>query len=156
MTAFVSLLCGILFAIGLAISGMTQPKNIINFLDITGSWDPALMFVMVGAISVHMLAYFAKNRLLSRPVLASKFTLPSKTKIDLPLLSGAAIFGFGWGISGFCPAPAISSLVSFNPQVVVFVVSLAVGMKLYSFVSNFSYKFRLKTDLSLKNNEKQT
>ena len=132
MQAFISLISGIIFAAGLGISGMTNPENVINFLDITGNWDPSLMFVMVGAIFVHFIAYRIKNKSMKKPLLDTKFYLPTKTDIDLRLISGSAIFGLGWGIAGFCPAPAVSSITSFNEQITVFLISLFIGMKVYS------------------------
>ncbi len=121
--------CGWLFALGLGIAGMTQPSKIIGFLDVTGSWDPSLLFVMGGAV---MLGLFSFNLALKRPapVYEERFMLPKKYKIEARLLSGAAIFGVGWGMSGYCPGPALVSLVTGNLAVIVFVAAMAAGLGL--------------------------
>lgn len=123
------LITGFLFGLGLCLSGMTSPAVIQGFLDIAGAWNPALLFVMAGGVVVTFLGY----RLLvpkSRPLWANNFALPKATRIDAPLLAGAAIFGIGWGLAGYCPGPAVVSLASGRAGVFVFVLSMLAGMML--------------------------
>jgi len=130
LAAFVS---GIVFALGLGISGMTRPIKIIGFLDVFGNWDPSLAFVMVGAIGVYALA-FRMSRRMAAPLLAPSFTLPSRTDLDARLITGAAIFGAGWGLGGFCPGPAIASLASGAVPVAIFVAAMALGIYLHEWI----------------------
>ncbi len=126
-----SLLVGVLFGIGLSVSGMTNPQKVISFLDFTGHWDPSLAFVMVGAIGVHMIAYriMAKQK---SPFFASEFLVPKRSDINLKLLLGSGIFGIGWGLSGYCPGPAVTSLFTLHSNVIVFVASMLLGMFVFS------------------------
>lgn len=118
---------GFLFAIGLGVGGMTQPQKIINFLDIFGDWDPSLIFVMLGALLVHSIAYqWIKKR--SSPLLDVKFHLPTSRKLTGSLIIGSAIFGIGWGLVGFCPGPALTSLLSGQTSPIFFVAAMIVGM----------------------------
>lgn len=126
----VTFLSGLLFALGLGISGMTQPAKVVRFLDITHDWDPSLALVMGGAIGVHALAYRLVPRL-KAPFLGAHFQIPSRRDIDLPLLLGAALFGLGWGIGGFCPGPALTSLASGAPAAFTFVLAMLAGMLLF-------------------------
>jgi uncharacterized membrane protein YedE/YeeE len=122
-----ALAVGIIFALGLGISGMTRPEKIIGFLNILGSWDASLAFVMVGAISVHGIAY----RLIRRrnfPLFSNEFFVPTSNEITPSLISGAFIFGIGWALSGYCPGPAIASLASFQFRPLIFVLSMISGM----------------------------
>lgn len=129
MTHVVVFAVGVLFALGLGISGMTQPQKVVGFLDILGSWDPSLMFVMIGAIGVHMISYrLIRKR--SSPVLTADWHVPVEKRIDSKLLLGAALFGIGWGIAGYCPGPAITSLANFEAQPLIFVGSMIFGMLL--------------------------
>jgi uncharacterized membrane protein YedE/YeeE len=127
----ISFAAGIVFALGLGISGMTQPSKVIGFLDFAGAWDASLAFVMIGAIGVYFLAY-QMTRKMRAPVLAPRFSIPQRTDLDAQLILGAAIFGAGWGLGGFCPGPAIVSLASGAPPVVVFVASMAAGIYLHA------------------------
>jgi uncharacterized membrane protein YedE/YeeE len=111
----------------LLISGMTQPDKVLGFLDIFGAWDATLAFVMAGAVIVTSLG-FALARQRGAPILAAKLQWPTRHDIDAPLLTGAALFGIGWGLVGLCPGPAIVNLASFSLPVIVFVVAMAVGM----------------------------
>jgi uncharacterized membrane protein YedE/YeeE len=120
-----ALAAGILFALGLGISGMTDPAKVIAFLDVSDRWDPSLAFVMLGAISVH--AVFLRLNKRARPYLAAAYDKPTRTEIDAPLVFGAALFGLGWGASGFCPGPAVVSLVTGSPGVLVFVLGMLLG-----------------------------
>ena len=131
--AFAALVVGFVFAIGLGVSGMTQPQKVVGFLDLFGNWDPSLVFVMMGAIAVHFVSY----RLICRrstPLLDTKWHVPTKTELTPALIVGAVLFGAGWGLAGFCPGPAVTSLASFEPRVFYFVISMLVGMYLFRLV----------------------
>jgi uncharacterized membrane protein YedE/YeeE len=117
---------GLLFGLGLLVSGMTDPKKVIGFLDVFGAWDPSLVWVMVGAIGVHALAYRIIRRRRA-PLFDSSFRLPTRRDLDARLLLGAAIFGVGWGLSGYCPGPSLVALPSLGAGVLVFVAALAIG-----------------------------
>lgn len=123
MIAFVS---GALFGCGLLLSGMTDPHNVLAFLDVFGAWSPRLMFVMAAAIAVHAPAYLWIRRG-RQPWFAERFAIPTRRDIDAKLLSGAALFGVGWGISGFCPGPSVVALASGGSSTIVFVLALAAG-----------------------------
>ena len=109
---------GLLFGIGLWLSGMANPRKVLDFLDITGTWDPSLLLVMGGAVAVTLLAF--------RPILKRKPIEFSKA-IDAPLVAGAALFGLGWGIGGYCPGPALTALSSLSFEVFVFVAAMIAG-----------------------------
>ena len=129
MKPLAALLCGILFGIGLAISGMTDTAKVLGFLDLFGSWIPDLAFVMGGAVCVTLVSFrFILRR--SAPLLSENFKLPGNNAIDGRLLGGAAIFGIGWGVYGYCPGPAISALVYLDIKTVIFVVAMLMGMAL--------------------------
>jgi uncharacterized membrane protein YedE/YeeE len=133
----VSFLSGIVFALGLGISGMTRPSKVIGFLDVAGAWDLSLAFVMLGAIGVFFIAY-RMSRKMRAPLLAAQFSIPTRSDLDVQLISGAAIFGAGWGLAGFCPGPAIVSLASGALPVAVFVAAMAAGIYLHSMMQNLS------------------
>lgn len=122
-----SLICGALFGFGLALSGMVDPAKVRGFLDVFGTWDPTLAFVLAGAVVVATIG-FRLSRRRATPLLAPRFELPSSRRIDAPLLAGAALFGIGWGLSGYCPGPAVASLGFAGLPVLVFVVAMIVGM----------------------------
>ncbi len=118
---------GALFGVGLAISGMTKPSKVQGFLDLAGNWDASLMFVMVGGIAVHFIASrLVRKR--SSPLFDAKFHLPTRKDIDPKLLLGAALFGVGWGLGGFCPGPGLVSAASGSIAGVVFVVGMTLGI----------------------------
>ncbi|KGY13895.1 transporter [Vibrio tubiashii] len=129
-----SLFAGLLFGLGMTVSGMADPAKVIGFLDVAGSWDPSLAFVMGGALMVFMPAYFFLIKPKSSPVIAQEFCLAKKNKVDARLVSGAAIFGLGWGIAGICPGPAMSSLALGNAGVWVFFATMMVGLGITNLV----------------------
>jgi uncharacterized membrane protein YedE/YeeE len=130
----VNLFAGALFGLGLAVSGMVNPQKVIGFLDVTGNWDPTLAFVMGGALLVTIPAFRLVFKR-PRPVLADEFELPTKKGLDVRLLGGSALFGVGWGLSGFCPGPAITALASGLAPVFAFVVAMVAGMAVYKWIS---------------------
>ena len=121
-----ALLTGILFGLGLSISEMINPVRVIGFLDVFGRWDPTLVFVMGSALAVTLPAFtFILRR--PRPLFDHRFFLPTQRDIDGPLIFGAALFGIGWGLGGFCPGPALAALASGAPAVSVFVLAMLGG-----------------------------
>ena len=136
MRWLLALVSGALFAVGLVLSGMTEPARVIGFLNVGGlvdaarfgRWDPSLAFVMAGAVAVSLIAFAVTPRPGRRPWLADRFRLPGRSDVDARLLLGAALFGVGWGLSGYCPGPAIASVLTGGADTVVFVVALALGM----------------------------
>lgn len=129
----VALFSGALFGLGLAVSGMANPAKVIGFLDVTGDWDPTLAFVMGGALLVSVPAFrmiFGRRR----PVLAEDFELPSNKEVDARLLGGSALFGVGWGLSGFCPGPAVTALATGITPVFAFVAAMVAGMAIYEWI----------------------
>jgi uncharacterized membrane protein YedE/YeeE len=122
-----ALVAGTLFGFGLALSGMLNPVRVQGFLDVFGAWDPSLAFVLGGAVAVAM-GGMAWIRRMSRPLLADRFHLPMNSRIDAPLVIGSAIFGFGWGLGGFCPGPAMASLSLGPTPTLVFVAFMLAGM----------------------------
>jgi uncharacterized membrane protein YedE/YeeE len=123
----VAAITGGLFGAGLLISGMTQPARVIGFLDVTRGWDPSLAFVMAGAVGVYALAW---RRVRSRrgPWFDGSFHLPTRSRIDRPLVVGAALFGIGWGLAGMCPGPGIVSAAAGSSSAIVFVLAMIAGM----------------------------
>lgn len=138
--AFAALVVGFIFAIGLGISGMTQPQKVVGFLDLFGKWDPSLIFVMVGGIIVHFATYKLIRRRKS-PMLSTVWHVPTKKKITPALVSGALLFGIGWGLGGYCPGPAVTSLASLETKPLIFVLSMLVGMFLFRQLDS-KFKFR--------------
>jgi len=130
MKNIISLVVGLIFAIGLGISGMTQVHVVRGFLDVTGDWNMNLIGVMAGAIGVHALLFLMIKRR-SSPLLDSKFHLPTKKDIDGKLLTGAALFGIGWGWAGICPGPGIVASVSGNHNILIFIASMLIGMFIF-------------------------
>jgi uncharacterized protein len=125
----IALVSGVIFAVGLVISGMTNPSKVIGFLDIFGNWDYSLAFVMVGAISFTFISY--KYLVHKKPYCAPEHFLPTKMEVDYKVVIGSALFGIGWGIVGICPGPGIVNLVTIQTPVFVFIGSLILGMFLY-------------------------
>ena len=126
---------GIIFGLGLILAGMSNPSKVLAFLDITGLWDPSLMFVMGGAIGVGIVAFaLAKKRTMA--ILGDVMHLPSKQDIDTKVMLGGVIFGIGWGIAGICPGPALVLLGAASKQGIIFVIAMLIGITIYSVISN--------------------
>jgi uncharacterized protein len=137
MRIVTSLLAGLVFGIGLIISGMTNPAKVIGFLDLAGRWDPSLALVMGGAIAVGAVAFqMARKR--GKSLLGDPMRLPSATRIDRRLLLGGLAFGIGWGLAGFCPGPALASLASGSTKPVIFTVAMIGGMVIYELLERAS------------------
>jgi uncharacterized membrane protein YedE/YeeE len=125
-----ALLVGILFGAGLAVSDMVNPARVQAFLDVAGAWDPTLAFVMAAALVPSALAYHLR-RAMARPLLAERFAIPENRALDRRLLAGAALFGIGWGLVGFCPGPALAALAFGQWQPLLFVAAMLAGMALH-------------------------
>ncbi len=122
----VALLAGVLFGLGLALSQMIDPNKVLTFLDVTGDWDPSLAFVMIGALVVSMLSFrFILKR--SKPLFETGFHVSKQTIINQPLIMGSALFGVGWGMTGYCPGPAVASLGLFSLEGALMVVAIYIG-----------------------------
>jgi uncharacterized protein len=135
-----SFVVGFLFSLGLGISGMTQPQKILGFLDIFGNWDASLMFVMGGAVGLHLITYkLIRKRV--HPIFDDKWHIPTNKKITPQLIIGSLLFGVGWGLAGYCPGPAIVSLVTGQFEVILFVSSMLFGMLIFKLVEkNLPFK----------------
>lgn len=130
MTLLISLLSGLLFGLGLALSGMVDPARVLGFLDVAGAWDPSLAFVMGGALLVFMPGYFLLVRPRSQSLLGEACPVAPSSRLDGRLLGGAALFGIGWGMAGICPGPALSLLTGGQPLIWLFVAAMVAGMLL--------------------------
>jgi uncharacterized membrane protein YedE/YeeE len=132
--AIAALISGLLFGLGLGFSQMIDPQRVIGFLDIAGNWDPTLAFVMGGAVAVTAIAF---RLVLKRPtpIFNGKFYVPTRKDIDSPLLLGAALFGIGWGIGGYCPGPAITAIALGTLNPLLFVAAMIAGSLAYKWVS---------------------
>lgn len=130
----INFLLGVIFSMGLSISGMVNPDNVIGYLDFFGEWDPALMFVMGGGVTLNLILF---KLILKRknPLFDEKFHMPSKTQIDNKLVIGSTLFGIGWGIGGVCPGPGLSNLFLMSPQVIAFLISMLLGMFIFKVTS---------------------
>jgi uncharacterized protein len=148
LVCFVS---GLVFALGLGISGMTRPVKVIGFLDFFGAWDASLAFVMLGAVVVYFFAYRWSGRMRS-PWLAASFALPTRRDFDARLIVGATIFGAGWGLGGFCPGPALTALASGALPAIIFVIAMVLGM----YVHRWFFEFRPTTARRLAFSAKDT
>jgi uncharacterized membrane protein YedE/YeeE len=133
MKSIVAFVVGLIFALGLGMSGMTQPQIVRGFLDIFGNWDPRLAAVMASAVVVHSIAYYLirKRR---KPILDQTFHVPTRSNLDRRLLGGAALFGLGWGWAGICPGPALVGLGSGNKAFLIFIVFMVLGMKVFQII----------------------
>lgn len=134
LKAIISLLAGLIFGIGLIISGMSNPAKVLNFLDLFGTWDPSLAFVMAGAVIVTFIGY---KVVLKRPtpLLHHSFHIPTRNDADVKLVTGASIFGVGWGLGGFCPGPAFVALPLGSTGTLAFFPAMLIGMALAKFFS---------------------
>jgi len=125
-----SFISGLIFGVGLIIGGMTRPDRVLGFLNFFGEWDPTLIFVMGGAVAVHMILFpLITSR--SQPIFPDSWDIPQKEKITKSLIIGSFIFGIGWGLGGYCPGPGITALASFHMKPLIFVISMVVGMAFY-------------------------
>jgi uncharacterized membrane protein YedE/YeeE len=133
MSIISALIVGLIFGIGLIVSGMTSPAKVQGFLDLAGNWDPSLAFVMGGAILVGLVAFrFAGKR--ERSLLGEAMRLPTATAIDRRLVLGGLAFGAGWGLGGFCPGPALATLATGSPKALIFTGAMLVGMLVFEFL----------------------
>ena len=136
---------GLVFGIGLILSGMTDPGKVIGFLDLAGSWDPSLGLVMAGAIAVGFFAFRVAG-LRSASFLGGAMHLPTRRDIDVRLVGGSSIFGVGWGLAGFCPGPALVSFASGEAKAAAFVAAMLVGMILYVVAERLSHRPRERVE----------
>lgn len=130
MDKITSLLAGLVFGLGLIVSGMADPAKVLGFLDLAGAWDPSLAFVMAGAIAVGVVAFFVAGRR-ARSFLGLEMKLPTGRRIDRRLVLGSLAFGVGWGLAGFCPGPALVALGMGELKAMVFVIAMLAGMALF-------------------------
>nr|WP_314960478.1 DUF6691 family protein [Bradyrhizobium cosmicum] len=139
MAILVQFAIGLIFGLGLIVSGMSNPAKVLNFLDVAGSpagtWDASLAFVMAGAVAVTFIG-FSHVLKRPRPVLAERFYVPTRQDIDLRVVVGPAIFGIGWGLAGFCPGPALTALGFGSTSAFIFVAAMCGGMMLARFIAN--------------------
>ncbi|MWJ27654.1 YeeE/YedE family protein [Halomonas sp. ZH2S] len=126
MRTLMGYIAGLLFGLGLAISGMTDPARVLGFLDIAGNWDPTLMFVLGGAVITTFIGYRLVFKRLE-PLWGDAFQLPTRQDLDAKLLGGAALFGIGWGLSGYCPGPAIASIGGLTPPLFAMLIAMVLG-----------------------------
>jgi len=133
MQALAALLSGLVFGLGLIVSGMFNPAKVLGFLDLAGRWDPSLAFVMAGAIAVGLPA-FAWARRRKQSLLGAEMQLPTERRIDRRLLAGSLLFGIGWGVAGFCPGPGLVALGAGEPKALVFVAAMLAGMGLFEII----------------------
>jgi uncharacterized protein len=144
MTVFTSLLAGLVFGLGLVVSGMANPAKIQGFLDLAGRWDPSLAFVMAGAIAVGVIAFaMANKRTVS--LIGAEMKLPAARHIDRRLVVGSALFGIGWGVAGFCPGPGLVALGMGEAKAVVFVAAMLAGMAVFGFLERHAQRAVLGT-----------
>jgi uncharacterized membrane protein YedE/YeeE len=139
MAILVQFAIGLVFGLGLIVSGMSNPAKVLNFLDVggipAGTWDASLAFVMTGAVAVTFIG-FSRVLKLARPVFAERFYVPTRQDVDLRIIVGPAIFGIGWGLAGFCPGPALTALGFGSASAFIFVAAMFAGMVLARFIAN--------------------
>lgn len=134
-----SLILGGLFSIGLTLSGMVNPNKVIGFLNVTKGWDPSLVFVMGGAVGFNLI-FFRLILKREKPILMTSFSLPSLQGITWQLITGSAMFGVGWGLTGICPGPGLANLFTLNPKVLTFVGFMILGMFFYRLIEKITLK----------------
>jgi hypothetical protein len=145
MIVFFSFVAGLVFGLGLIVSGMANPAKVLGFLDLAGPWDPSLAFVMAGAIAVGACAFaFARRR--STTLLHLPMNLPTAHKLDRRLVGGSLLFGVGWGVAGFCPGPALVALGMGEAKAVVFVAAMLVGMGLFEVLEGLKRRTRAQAE----------
>lgn len=130
MNHLIALVCGLLFGIGLTVSQMVDPNKVLNFLDLAGTWDGSLIFVMGGGLLVFGAGFLLLVKKRSQTLLGGEISLPLKSAIDKPLISGAVMFGLGWGLTGICPGPALANLSAGNGKILAFIAAMTAGMLL--------------------------
>lgn len=137
MKLLIALVCGAIFGAGLVVSDMINPGRVTAFLDFAGEWDPATLFVFAGAlVASGIVQALARRR--GSPLFASRFRMPGDVRIDAPLVAGAVFFGVGWGLSGFCPGPAIAAISAPSESILLFVAAMVAGMALFRFLPRLS------------------
>lgn len=136
MKIAISYIIGLIFGLGILISGMANPAKVLNFFDVAGPWDPSLAFVMGGGLIVTLIGY---KYILAQPapLLMSAFDLPKSQMLDTKLIGGSALFGIGWGIAGFCPGGALPALGTGSMDVIIFCISMVVGIVATKYILNF-------------------
>jgi uncharacterized membrane protein YedE/YeeE len=144
MKNFTSVLAGLVFGLGLILSGMANPAKVLGFLDLAGAWDPSLAFVMAGAIAVGLLA-FAVARQRSVSYLGAPMQLPKLRQVDRQLIGGSVLFGIGWGIAGFCPGPGLVAFGMGEMKAVAFVIAMLLGMGVFELLERRKQAARLRT-----------
>ncbi|MDD5577655.1 MAG: YeeE/YedE family protein [Methylobacter sp.] len=141
MQLLIAFISGLMFGVGLIISGMTNPAKVIGFLDLAGAWDMSLALVMIGAILVGLIAFhIAAKR--PKALLGDLMRLPTARQVDLRLIGGALVFGVGWGLAGYCPGPALVSIISGGSKPVIFVASMLAGMGIFEIQDRLAHKKR--------------
>lgn len=141
-----SLITGMIFGLGITVSGMINPEKVLNFFDIAGAWDPSLAFVMAGAVAATFIGYrmvFRRNS----PVFDTTFYLPTSTEVDAKLVGGSALFGIGWGIAGFCPGAAIPALGTGQWEVALFLIALIAGLILRRILTGLGSAFLQRLEI---------
>ncbi|WP_417257485.1 DUF6691 family protein [Celeribacter sp.] len=138
MKHLLTYLTGLMFGVGISMSGMANPAKVINFFDVFGTWDPSLAFVMGGAVVVTFFGYRAVFKRYATPAFEPAFNVPTSRVIDAKLIGGSAVFGIGWGIAGFCPGGALPAVGTLKPEVLIFFVALVVGIFAAKFMMQFS------------------
>ncbi|MBA2778445.1 DUF6691 family protein [Billgrantia kenyensis] len=126
MKSVMGYIAGLLFGLGLALAGMTDPARVLGFLDIFGAWDPTLMFVLGGAVVTTFIGYRLVFRR-ERPMLGETFQLPTRQDLDVRLIGGSALFGIGWGLSGYCPGPAVASIAGLTAPLFAMLIAMVAG-----------------------------
>lgn len=133
MYAITAWLSGLVFGLGLIVSGMVNPAKVLGFLDLAGAWDPSLALVMAGAVAVGFFAFLAAKKR-TRSLIGAEMKLPTASAINRRLLAGSALFGVGWGVAGFCPGPGLAALGMGEPKALVFVAAMLVGMGIFTWL----------------------